>query len=62
MLTFLGLVTVIAIGVVFGVVTISLGGLGFLLLYGDIIVCSLIIAWCAKRILQRNGWFVKGKH
>ena len=61
MLTFIGLVTVIAAAAVFGGVTLGLGGLGFLIVYGDFIVCGLIIAWLAKRAI-RNGWFKEGKH
>lgn len=36
------------------ILAISIGGAGFLIIFGDVIVCIILIAWIIKRRIQRK--------
>ena len=47
----LALILLILIGI--AVLAISIGGAGFIIIFGDVIVCIFIIIWLMKKILDK---------
>lgn len=39
---------------VFVVLTLCVGGAGFIIVFGDVIVCILFIAWIIKKIFRKK--------
>lgn len=48
------LLLTLAILVTITVIALSVGGAAFIIVFGDVIVCVLIIAWIVKRLLRRK--------
>lgn len=48
------LLLTLAILVTITVIALSVGGAAFIIVFGDVIVCVLVIAWIVKRLLRRK--------
>lgn len=48
------LLLTLAILVTITVIALSVGGAAFIIVFGDVIVCILVIAWIVKRLLRRK--------
>lgn len=48
------LLLTLAILVTITAIALSVGGAAFIIVFGDVIVCILIIAWIVKRLLRRK--------
>lgn len=53
MFIFLVLLTIFIILLVTTVFAVSVGGAAFILIFGDVIVCLLILAWLIKKLISR---------
>ena len=54
MILFIILMIILLILLIVGVLTISIGGAGFIILFSDIIVCAFIIVMIMKGLLNRK--------
>ena len=54
MILFITLLMIAAILLVITVLTISIGGSVFIILFGDVIVCVFIILWIMKRLFRKR--------
>lgn len=48
------LLLTLAILVTITAIALSVGGAAFIIVFGDVIVCILVIAWIVKRLLRRK--------
>lgn len=48
------LLLTLAILVTITAIALSVGGAAFIIVFGDVIVCILVIAWIVKRLLGRK--------
>ena len=48
------LLLTLAILVTITVIALGVGGAAFIIVFGDVIVCILVIAWIVKRLLRRK--------
>ena len=55
MITLLILLTVILILVIVAAILLGVGGIAFVLVFGDVIICMLIIYWLIKLIIKRKN-------
>lgn len=39
---------------IFSIIAISAGGAAFIIIFGDVIVCAIFIAWIIKRLITRK--------
>ena len=53
-LTGLFILTLIIVGFIVGIMAL-IGGAGFILLYGDVIVFALILIWIIKKIFTKKN-------
>ena len=53
MFIFLLLVTIFIILMLVTVFAVSVGGAAFILIFSDVIVCMLILAWIIKKVISR---------
>lgn len=51
-LTILAIILVITIAA--GVVILGIGGGAFVIVFADLIVCALVIAWIIKRLIKKR--------
>ena len=54
MFLFLVLLITLVILILITAFVISIFGAGFMIIFGDVIVCILIIAWIIKKIISRK--------
>ena len=54
MITFLILATILVIVVATVIAIVAIGGGMFAILFGDLIVCALILVWIIKRLIKRR--------
>lgn len=54
MITFILLVIALIACAIFAVVAIAAGGFAVVIVYGDVIVCILLIIWLVKKIIGKN--------
>lgn len=54
MITFIMLVMAIALCAIVAVIALMAGGTAVLVVYGDVIVCVLIIVWITKKIINKR--------
>lgn len=48
------LLLTLAILITITAIALSVGGAAFIIVFGDVIVCILVIAWIVKRLLRRK--------
>ena len=53
LLTILSIVFILLVAV--AILCASIGGTLFLIVFGDLIVCALVIAWIIKKIINRKN-------
>ena len=39
---------------IFSIIAISAGGTAFIIIFGDVIVCEIFIAWIIKRLITKK--------
>lgn len=54
MILFITLLVTLLVLAVIVVLAIGIGGAAFIIVFGDVIVCILIIVWIMKKILKRR--------
>ena len=54
MILFIILLLTLLTLMVFTILTVSAGGAVFIVLFGDVIVCILLIVWILKRLIGRK--------
>lgn len=48
------LILIALIAAIVGIITLVAGGVGFIVVFGDIIVCVLFIVWIVKKLLKKK--------
>ena len=54
MVTFLVLCILLLIALIIAAIVVGIGGTIFLVLFGDIIICAIIIVWLVKKLVCKN--------
>lgn len=54
MVTFLVLCILLLIVLIIAAIMVGIGGTIFLVLFGDIIICAIIIVWLVKKLVGKN--------
>lgn len=54
MILFIMLVLTLFILTVFTVVAVSIGGAAFIIVFGDVIICVLLIVWLLRYLTRRR--------
>lgn len=55
MITFILLCAILLFLLLFSILLISVFGASFIIIFGDVIVCMIIIAWLIKKRIQRRN-------
>lgn len=54
MITFIILLCTLLLVTVASIALLSVGGAAFIVVFGDLIVCALMIVWIMKRLLKKK--------
>lgn len=54
MITFIILMTILLILITGGIIAFSIFGAGCFIVFGDLIVCAILIIWIIKKIIARK--------
>lgn len=54
MILFIILLLTVLLLTVAGIAMLSVGGAAFIVLFGDVIVCAVLIVWIMKRLLKKR--------
>ena len=55
MILFTLLMIALVVFAVITIITILIGGVGFIVIFGDLIICILLIAWIIKHFLKKKN-------
>lgn len=54
MITFILLTLVFAVLAIIGIFTVLTGGVAFFVVFGDIIIFTMLITWIVKRLIEKH--------
>lgn len=55
MILFTLLMIALVVFAIITIITILIGGVGFIVIFGDLIICILLIAWIIKHFLKKKN-------